>query len=88
MLRRASRAGSLDDRRVGQALHDLMAFPAERVPSTAMVPRIWELREDLTPYDAAYVALAEALGAVLLTADARLSRAPGPTCAVEVLTSP
>lgn len=84
MLRRASRAGSLDDRRVGQALHDLMAFPAERVPSTAMVPRIWELREDLTPY----VALAEALGAVLLTADARLSRAPGPTCAVEVLTSP
>lgn len=85
VLRRASRAGSLDDRRVGQALHDLMALPAERVLSTALVPRIWELRENLTPYDAAYVALAEALGAVLLTADACLSRGPGPTCAVELL---
>lgn len=47
--------------------------------------RCWELRDNLTVYDAAYVALAEALGATLLTGDARLSKATGPRCAIEVL---
>jgi len=45
--------------------------------------RCWELREKLTPYDGAYVALAEALETVLLTADVRLARAPGVRCAIE-----
>lgn len=85
VLRGAARGGALDSRRVGQALHDLMALPARRVVSTAMLPRIWELRENLTTYDAAYVALAEALDVVLLTADRRLSRAPGPACEIELL---
>jgi predicted nucleic acid-binding protein len=47
--------------------------------------RVWELRDNLTPYDAAYVAVAETLGCPLLTADGRLGRAPGLSCAVEVL---
>jgi predicted nucleic acid-binding protein len=50
-----------------------------------LLPRVWELRDNLTPYEAAYVALAEALGATLLTADGRLATAPGLRCAVEVL---
>lgn len=85
VLRRAARGGGLDDRRLGQALHDLKALPAQRVVSTGMLERIWALRENLTAYDAAYVALAEALGVLLLTADGRLAAAPGPVCPVEVL---
>jgi predicted nucleic acid-binding protein len=50
-----------------------------------MLPRIWELRDNVTPYDAAYVALAEALDAPLLTADARFAAAPGPRCEFRVL---
>jgi predicted nucleic acid-binding protein len=47
--------------------------------------RIWELRENVTPADAAYVALAEELGAPLLTTDARLTRAVGPRCQFELI---
>lgn len=50
-----------------------------------LLARIWELRDNLTAYDAAYVALAEALDALLLTADGPLERAPGVRCEVEVL---
>jgi predicted nucleic acid-binding protein len=84
-LRRAARAGRLDDRRSGQALTDLAALPLRRVPHMPLLARIWELRDNLTAYDAAYVALAEALDALLLTADGPLERAPGVRCEVEVL---
>jgi predicted nucleic acid-binding protein len=84
-LRRAARAGRLDDRRSGQALTDLAALPLRRVPHLPLLSRIWELRDNLTAYDAAYVALAEALDALLLTADGPLGRAPGVRCEVEVL---
>jgi predicted nucleic acid-binding protein len=50
-----------------------------------LLSRCWELRENLTIYDAAYVALAELLQADLLTADGRLAAAPGPRCGIEVL---
>lgn len=50
-----------------------------------LLDRVWELRDNLTAYDAGYVALAEALGCALLTADARLSRAPGIGCLVTVV---
>jgi predicted nucleic acid-binding protein len=50
-----------------------------------LLPRAWELRDNLTPYDAAYVALAEALESVLLTADRRLTQAPGITCQLELM---
>ena len=59
----------------------------ERVPIVGLLERIWELRENLTAYDATYVAVAEALGVPLVTADARLARAPGPTCPITVVRS-
>jgi predicted nucleic acid-binding protein len=83
--RRAARAGRLDPRRARQALDDLADVPLDRAPHGPLMARIWALRENLTPYDAAYVALAEALGAPLLTADERLARSSGSRCPIEVL---
>lgn len=84
-LRRAARAGRLDQRRSGQALEDLAALPLRRVSHLFLLPRAWELRDNLTAYDAAYVALAEALDALLLTADGGIGKANGVRCEVEVL---
>jgi predicted nucleic acid-binding protein len=85
VLRRQLAAGALDARRAGLALDDLAALPARRAPHRPLLARCWELRDNLTIYDAAYVALAEAMHATLLTADRRLARAPGPRCPIEVL---
>lgn len=85
VLRRQLRAGTLDARRAGLALDDLAALPARRAPHLPLLPRCWELRDNLTIYDATYVALAEALHATLLTGDRRLARAPGPRCPIEIL---
>jgi predicted nucleic acid-binding protein len=84
-FRRAARAGRLDQRRSGQALEDLAALPLRRVSHLSLLPRAWELRDNLTAYDAAYVALAEALDALLLTADGGIGKANGVRCEVEVL---
>jgi predicted nucleic acid-binding protein len=85
VLRRQLRAGALNIRRAGQALDDLAVLPAQRAPHRPLLPRCWELRDNLTIYDAAYVALAEAMDATLLTGDRRLARAPGPQCPIEIL---
>ena len=85
VLRRQNRVGMLDTRRAGLAMTDLGALPMHRAPHLALLPRCWELRDNLTTYDAAYVALAEALDATLLTGDRRLARAVGPTCIIELL---
>jgi predicted nucleic acid-binding protein len=85
VLRRAALGGRLDDRRSGQALADLAALPLRRAPHLPLLPRIWELRENVSVYDAAYLALAETLDVLLLTADGRLGGAPGLRCEVEVL---
>jgi predicted nucleic acid-binding protein len=85
VLRRQIKAGALDTRRAGLALNDLAALPARRAPHRPLLPRCWELRDNLTIYDAAYVALAEALKATLLTGDRRLASAPGPQCPIEIL---
>lgn len=61
--------------------------PERAFPHEPMLERIWELRENTTAYDAAYLALAEALGARLLTFDARLTRAPGHRARIELLTT-
>jgi predicted nucleic acid-binding protein len=57
----------------------------QRFAAVGLLARIWELRDNLTAYDATYVALAEGLACELVTADARLAQAPGPTCAITVL---
>lgn len=85
VLRRQLASGHVDGRRAELALNDLLAMPLRRAPAAQLVARCWELRDNLTTYDASYVALAEALDAVLLTGDARLGRASGPRCAIEVL---
>ena len=74
-----------DERRAAFALADLADLPLRRAAHLPLLPRCWELRHNLTPYDASYVALAEALNVTLLTADQRLARAPGIRCAVDVL---
>lgn len=86
VLRRQLLAGHLDSRRAQLALTDLISLPLGRVPHRRLLGRCWELRQNLTVYDAAYVALAEVRRLVLVTADGRLSRAPGIRCDVEVLT--
>jgi predicted nucleic acid-binding protein len=87
VIRRLSRAGHLDQRRAELALMDLVALPLRRAPHRPLLPRCWELRHNLTVYDAAYVAVAEALEVRLLTADARLASASGPRCEIELLES-
>jgi predicted nucleic acid-binding protein len=74
-----------DERRAELALADLEQLPLTRARHLPLLPRCWELRHNLTPYDAAYVALAEALGVELVTADRRLARADGVSCPVRVL---
>jgi predicted nucleic acid-binding protein len=82
-----SRRGQLDARRVALALEDLRSLPMQRVDHAPLLERCWQLRENLTVYDAAYVALAEALQATLVTGDRRLARASGSRCAIEVIST-
>ncbi|MGI8759350.1 MAG: type II toxin-antitoxin system VapC family toxin [Acidimicrobiales bacterium] len=83
--RRLAVAGDLEGRRAELAIADLRTLRVDRVPHLALLERCWELRANLSVYDAAYVALAELLDATLLTADTRLATAPGARCTVELL---
>jgi predicted nucleic acid-binding protein len=85
VLRRRWRAGDLTVQRFAAAVDDLGDLPLLRVPTLPLMRRAFELRAHVTPSDAAYVALAEHLGATLVTADARLARTHGLRCPVEVL---
>jgi predicted nucleic acid-binding protein len=85
VVRRYAAAGELDAERGREALADLADLPLLRYPHDLLLPRIWELRHNLTAFDAAYVALAEALGAPLLTRDRRLAAAPGHHAQVELV---
>jgi predicted nucleic acid-binding protein len=84
-VRTAWRKGGLDDRRAALALGDLEALALRRVSHRHLLPRVWELRGNVTSYDAAYVALAEVMECPLVTADAKLANAPGVHCTFEVL---
>ena len=86
VLRKRWLAGTLTERRFGSAVADLEAIALERYPTLPLMRRACGLRANVTAYDAAYVALAEALGCELLTGDQRLANAPGPQCAIRVLT--
>jgi predicted nucleic acid-binding protein len=77
--------GTLDSTAAGQAVTDLRD---ERFGHRWLLDRVWQLRDSVRGWDAFYVALAEAFDATLLTLDARLARAHGPTCRIEVLGTP
>ena len=83
VLRRQRRQDGLNERRAAQALSDLADMPLQRASHRTLIQRCWELRDNLTIYDAVYVALAEAMDTTLLTGDARLSRSTGPRCTIE-----
>jgi predicted nucleic acid-binding protein len=87
VLRKRWIAGDLSQRRFSIAIGDLEELDLARYPTLPLMRRAFELRDNVTPYDAVYVALAERLGCPLLTADQRLASAPGIACTVEVLGS-
>ena len=85
VLRRYSAAGELGPERAGEALGIFGALPLARHPHDVFITRIWELRHNVTAYDAAYLALAEALDAPLVTRDAKLAGSAGHRARVELL---
>jgi predicted nucleic acid-binding protein len=85
VVRRYAANGEIDGKRGGAVLDDLAVFPMRRYPHEVLLPRVWELRNNLTAYDAVYIALAEALGAPLLTRDRRLAGASGHRAIVELV---
>jgi predicted nucleic acid-binding protein len=85
VIRRFWIAGSITAARAQEALSDFRDLRIHRHPHEPLLSRVWELRHNLTSYDAAYVALAEALGAPLLTRDTRLASAPGHRAVVEIV---
>ncbi len=86
VLRRRWLAGDLSDQRFEQAIDDLDDIPLARFPTLGLMRRAFELRADITAYDACYVALAEALEWPLCTVDRRLAHATGPRCTMRLIT--
>jgi predicted nucleic acid-binding protein len=80
VVRRHLAAGTVSPRQANNAVDDLLALPIVLYPTTPLLRRCWELRANVTAYDACYVALAETLDVALMTADVRLANAPGTRC--------
>lgn len=85
VLRRYVRTGVVDRTRAEGALVDLDELDVARYEHEPLLPRMWELRDNITAYDAAYVALAEVLAAPLLTLDERLADSPGHRATIELV---
>ena len=85
VIRREHLRGRLDRTQAAQAVEQLESWPGERFGHRRLLARAWELRDTVRGWDAMYVALAEALDAVLLTTDLRLAAALGPTCRIETV---
>ncbi len=85
VLRKRWIARTISDQRFDAAVSDLERLDLERVPTLRLMHRAYELRANVTAYDATYVALAEALNCELVTADQRLAGATGPRCTIRVL---
>jgi predicted nucleic acid-binding protein len=85
VLRRRWLARTITDRRFATAIDDLEAIELDRYPTLPLMRRAYELRANVTAYDATYVVLAEILGCELLTGDQRLANAPGTQCAIRLL---
>ena len=84
-LRRLVRAGEVSADRAAEAIEDLIDLDLHRHAHLDLLTRAWKLRENVTAYDAMYVALAEALGATVVTCDAPLANAPGRRAPIEVI---
>lgn len=84
-LRAQVARGTIVERDGSRALDIWSRLGLRRFAVVGLLPRIWQLRDNLTAYDATYVALAEAIDCELLTADSRLAGAPGPTCPIMVV---
>ena len=85
VVRRFAENRELDAERGREALRDLADFPVRRYPHDFLLPRVWDLRNNFTAYDAMYVALAETLDAPLLTRDKRLAASPGHHARIELV---
>lgn len=85
VIRRHAATGVLTGRQADNAIEDLLSLPITVYPTDVLLRRCWALRGNITAYDACYVALAETLGATLLTADTRLADAPGTRCRFKVV---
>jgi predicted nucleic acid-binding protein len=86
VLRRRWLARTITDERFEQAIEDLADIPLARFPTLGLMRRAFELRANVTAYDACYVALAEALDWPLYTVDRRLAHASGPRCTMRLMT--
>lgn len=84
-LRTQVRSGRMSADAGQEALGLWSRLGLRRIGGVGLLERVWELRDNLTAYDATYVALAEAMGVALVTADVRLAQAPGPTCPITVV---
>ena len=84
VLRRLVREGTLPRKRAEEAIEDLIAVRVTRYAPVLLLNRIWQLRQNLSAYDAAYVALAEELKAPLITRDQRIGATPGHAATIEV----
>jgi predicted nucleic acid-binding protein len=84
VLRRLALQGVISVRRSDEAVHDLLDLRVTRYPHLVLVPRIWQLRHNFSAYDAAYIVLAEKIGAALVTRDARLASASGHAATIEL----
>lgn len=84
-LRAQVQRGEVESEDARRAVDTWGRLGIERVGVSGLLARIWELRDNVSAYDATYVAVAEALDVPLVTADARLARAPGPRCTVTVV---
>lgn len=85
VLRRLTRDSRLTGATARAALDDLAQLPVRRLPHRLLTERIWEIRDNAVPYDAAYIATAELTGTTLLTADRKLAGIPGVRCAVDIV---
>jgi predicted nucleic acid-binding protein len=85
VIRKYAAKGEIGDERARAALDDLSNLRMQRYPHDFLLPRVWELRNNMTAYDAVYVALAEVLSAALLTRDKRLANASGHEARVELI---
>jgi predicted nucleic acid-binding protein len=84
VLRRLLLHGVVTAHRADEAVRDLLDLRINRYPHFVLLPRIWQLRNNFSAYDAAYIALAENLGAALVTRDGRLASASGHAASVEL----